>query len=150
MISKDLEGLIDQAVSRDFILHQISEQDRQNDSYKALEFTLSFNNISIEYKRKVESSKYPVIPRYQYVFGFYPRDGLCLFVNKQEHKKALCNGPLEDISSTCSLIHSLIYLIVPVDKFEVYTYLPACCELNCKNSPNQFNLRISLFNEKDN
>ncbi|TFG07071.1 MAG: hypothetical protein EU539_06005 [Promethearchaeota archaeon] len=150
MILKDLESLIDKAVSRDFIIHQISDEDRQNDSYKALEFTLSFNNIAIEYERKVESSKYPVIPRYQYLFGFYPREGLCLYVNKQEHKLALCDGPLEDIASSCSLVHSLIYLIVPVDRFEVYSYLPACCELNCSNSPKQFNLRINLFNDKTN
>ncbi|MFX1337463.1 MAG: hypothetical protein ACFFDK_02510 [Promethearchaeota archaeon] len=149
MISKDLEGLIDKAVSRDFIIHNISQEDKKNNSYKALEFTLSFNKIKIEYLRKVESEKYPVIPRFQYLFGFYPREGLCLYVNKEEHKKALCDGPLEEISSSCSLIHSLMYLIIPADKFEVYSYLPACCELNCSNSPKQFNLRINLF-EKDN
>jgi len=149
MISKDLEGLIDKAVSRDFFIHDISEEDKKNDSYKALEFTLSFNKIDVEYVRKVESSKYPVIPQFQYLFGFYPREGLCLFVNKNEHKKALCDGPLEEISSSCYLIHSLMYLIIPVDKFEVYSYLPACCELNCQNSPKQYDLRINLF-EKDN
>ena len=149
MISKDLEGLIDKAVSRDFITHEISEEDRKNDSYNALEFTLSFNSINVEYVRKVESEKYPVIPRYQYLFGFTPSEGMCLYVNKEEHKKALCDGPLEDISSSCSLIHSLMYLIIPTDKFEVYSYLPACCELNCQNSPKQYGLRINLF-EKDN
>jgi len=132
MISKDLEGLIDKAVSRDFFIHDISEEDKKNDSYKALEFTLSFNKIDVEYVRKVESSKYPVIPQFQYLFGFYPREGLCLFVNKNEHKIALCDGPLEEISRSCYLIHSLMYLIIPVDKFEVYSYLPACCELNWK------------------
>jgi hypothetical protein len=148
MISKDLEGLIDKAVSRDFIIHHLSEKDKKNDSYKALEFTLTFNKIEIEYIKKVESKKYPVIPRYQYLFGFYPREGLCLYVNKEEHKKALCDGPLEEISSSCSLIHSLMYLIIPTGKFEVYSYLPACCELNCKNSPKQYALRINLF-QKD-
>ena len=149
MISKELEALIDKAVSMDFFIHHISEEDKKNDSYKALEFTLSFNRIGIEYLRKVESEKHPVIPRFQYLFGFYPREGLCLYVNKKEHKKALCDGPLEDISNTCSLIHSLMYLIIPRDKFEVYSYLPACCELNCQNSPKQYELRINLF-EKDN
>ena len=149
MISKDLEGLIDKAVSRDFFLHEISNEERKTDSYKALEFTLSFNNINIEYVRKVESEKYPVIPRYQYLFGFTPSEGMCLYVNKEEHKKALCDGPLEDISSSCSLIHSLMYLLIPADKFEVYSYLPACCELNCQNSPKQYDLRINLF-EKEN
>lgn len=149
MISKDLEALIDKAVSRDFFIHIISEEDKKNDSYKALEFTLTFNKIDVEYLRKVESSKYPVIPQFQYLFGFYPQEGLCLYVNKEEHKKALCDGPLEEISSSCYLIHSLMYLLIPIDKFEVYSYLPACCELNCSNSPKQFNLRINLF-EKDN
>lgn len=145
MISEDLTQLVDKAVSRDFIIHEISEEDRQNDSYKALSFTLTFNKINVEYERKVETTKYPVIPRYQYLFGFRPHEGLCLFVQKKQHKTALCDGPLDDISQTCSLIHSLVYLLVPIDRFEVYTYLPACCELNCQNSPKQYDLRISLF-----
>jgi hypothetical protein len=149
MISKDLELLIDKAVSRDFIIHKIDDEDKKRNSYKALEFTLSFNNITIEYQRKVETEKYPVIPRFQYLFGFKPSEGLCLYVNKDVHKKALCDGPLEDINNACSLIHSLMYLLVPSDKFEVYSYLPACCEVNCLNSPKQYNLRINLF-EKEN
>jgi len=149
MISEELEALIDKAVSRDFILHQISEEDKNNDSYKALSFTLTFNNIQIEYERKVETTKYPVIPRYQYLFGFNPKEGLCIFVNKEEHKRALCDGPLEEISSKCSMVHSLMFLLVSTDKFEVYTYLPACCELNCANSPKQYDLRINLFEQKE-
>ena len=150
MYNIELENLIDQAVSRDFIVHEISEEDKVNDSYKALQFTLSFNSINIKYKRKVESEKYPIVPKYQYLFGFYPREGLCLFVNKKEHKTALCDGPLDDINKTCSLIHSLIYLLVPTDKFEVNSYLPGCCEINCPNSPKQYILRINLYQAKDN
>jgi hypothetical protein len=149
MISKDLESLIDKAVSRDFIIYEITEEDKQKDSFKALEFTLDFNNIHIDYKRKVESERYPIIPRYQYLFGFKPSEGLCLYVNKEEHKKVLCDGPLEEISNTCSLIHSLMYFLIPIDRFEVYSYLPACCELNCPNSPKQYNLRINLFEKKN-
>ncbi|MHA1438019.1 MAG: hypothetical protein ACTSPD_10620 [Promethearchaeota archaeon] len=145
MISIELEQLIDKAVSQDFIVHHISAEDKLNNSYKALSFTLSFNNIKIRYERKVESEKYPVIPRYQYLFGFEPSEGLCIFVDKEEHKSALCDGPLDVIYKNCSLIHSLTYLLVPVDKFEVYSYLPACCEINCSNSPKQYNLRIKLF-----
>ena len=149
MISQNLVKLIDKAVSRDFIIHPVSEGDRDTDSYKALVFTLAFNNVNIEYERKVETINYPVIPQFQYLFGFNPKEGLCLFVNKKEHKVALCEGPLEDISNKCSLVLSLIYLLIPVNRFEVYTYLPACCELNCANSPKQYDLRISLF-EKTN
>ena len=145
MISEELQELIDKAVSRDFIIHKVSEEDKNNNSYKALKFTLNFNNVDIEYERKVESEKYPVIPRFQFLFGFNPTEGLCVFVNKEEHKTALCDGPLEEISKTCSMVHSLMYLIVPADRFDVYSYLPACCELNCANSPNQFDLRINLF-----
>ncbi len=145
MISISLENLIDQAVSQDFIIRKISEDEKKNDSYKALEFTLSFNSINIEYERKVQSEKYPKIPQFQFLFGFYPKEGLCLFVNKKEHKIALCDGPLEEINNTCSLIHSLMYLLVPIYKFEVYSYLPACCEINCANSPKQYNLRINLY-----
>jgi len=145
MISEELQELIDKAVSRDFIIHKVSEEDKNNNSYKALKFTLNFNNVDIEYERKVESEKYPVIPRFQFLFGFNPTEGLCVFVNKEEHKTALCDGPLEEISKTCSMVHSLMYLIVPADRFDVYSYLPACCELNCANSPNQYDLRINLF-----
>ncbi len=145
MIHKELESLINKAVSRDFILHDISAEDKNNDSFKALEFTLSFNNITVEYQKKVETKKYPVIPQFQYLFGFYPKEGLCLFVNKQEHKKFMCDGPLEQINKSCSSIHSLMYLLVPSNRFEVYSYLPACCELNCPNSPKQYDLRIALF-----
>lgn len=149
MLHQDLEELITKAISRDFIIHPISEDDKENDSYKALKFTLSFNNIEIVYERKVESEKYPVIPRYQYLFGFYPRDGLCVFLNKENHKVAACDGPLEEISNSCSLVHSLMYLLVPKERFEVYSYLPACCELNCSNSPKSYNLRINLFNKNE-
>lgn len=145
MISKDLEQLINTAVSQDFIIHPITPEDQKTDSYKALAFSLSLNKIKIEYQKKVESEKYPVIPRFQYLFGFYPNEGVCIYVNKKEHKAALCEGPMDQISNTCSLIHSLVYLLVPVDRFEVYTYLPACCEINCQNSPKQYDLRINLF-----
>ena len=149
MIEKNLEGLIDKAVSQDFIIHEITEENKRNNSYKALEFTLAFNNITIEYQRKVETERYPIIPRFQFLFGFFPTEGLCLFVNKKEHKIALCDGPLEDISSACSLIHSLMYLLLPVNgSFEVFSYLPACCEIDCVNSPKQYNLRINLFQKE--
>ena len=122
MISEELGALIDKAVSRDFVIHKISEEDKNTNSYKALSFTLSFNNVRIMYERKVETMKHTVMPKFQYLFGFNPEEGLCIFVYKEEHKKALCDGPLEDISNTCSMVHSLMYLIVPTDKFEVYTY----------------------------
>ena len=148
MYNFKLEELIDKAVSRDFIVHEIKEDEINNDSYKALEFTLSFNNINILYKRKVESKKYPIVPKFQYLFGFYPKEGLCLYVNKKEHKTALCDGPLEEINKTCSLIHSLVYLLVPTNKFVVYSYLPGCCEMECPNSPKQYDLRINLYKTK--
>ena len=147
MISKYLEDLIDKAVSKDFIIRELSKEDKESDIFKSIIFTLNFSNIIIEYQKKVESINYPVIPRYQFLIGFYPRDGLCLFVKKKEHKKALCDGPLEQISKTCSLVHSLIFLLVPIDKFEVYSYLPSCCEINCDNSPKQYALRIDLFSK---
>lgn len=145
MIFKELKGLIDKAVSRDFIIHEITNQDKENDSYRALNFTLSFNNIKIEYIRKVESRKHPIIPRYQFLFGFLPKDGLCLLVNKEAHKAALCDGPLDQLNNTCLLLQSLLYLLVPTNKFEVYSYLPACCEINCPNSPRQYHLRSKLW-----
>ena len=149
MISTDLKNLIDKAVYRDFIIHPITMEDKANDSYKALKFTLDFNNIEIEYERKVESDKAPVIPKFQYLFGFTPTEAMCMYVNKQEHKQVLCEGPLEKISKTCSLVHSLYYLLVPLKKFEVYTYYPSCCEANCANSPKQYDLRINLFNKDE-
>ncbi|MEJ2248458.1 MAG: hypothetical protein P8Y70_03100 [Candidatus Lokiarchaeota archaeon] len=147
MLHSELVSLIDTAVSRDFIIHEITPEDMKNDSYKGLKFSLDFNKISIQYQRKVESEKYPVIPRFQYLFGFIPRDGLCVFVKKKEHKIALCEGPLDEINKSCSLIHSLMYLLVPSDRFEVYSYIPGCCEIKCPNSPKQYELRINLFEE---
>jgi hypothetical protein len=147
MLNQDLISLIDMAVSRDFIIHEITPEDKNNDSYKGLKFSLDFNKIAIQYQRKVESEKFPVIPRFQYLFGFIPREGLCVYVNKKEHKVALCDGPLENINKNCSLIHSLMYLLVPIDKFEVYSYLPGCCEIECPNSPRQYELRINLFED---
>ncbi|MHA1148557.1 MAG: hypothetical protein ACTSR8_09970 [Promethearchaeota archaeon] len=147
MISTELKNLIDKAVSRDFIIHPITMEDKASDSYKALRFTLDFNNVEIEYERKVESEKAPIIPRLQYLFGFTPTEAMCMYVNKQEHKQALCDGPLDNIAKTCSLVHSLYYLLISLENFEVYTYFPACCEVNCRNSPKQYELRITLFNK---
>ncbi len=145
MILKDLDELIDKAISRDFIIHAVSEEDHQNDSYKALLFTLTFNKIRIQYERKVETTKALKIPKFQYLFGFNPNEGLCVFVNKKEHKRVLCDGPLEEISKTCLLVHSLVYLLVPTNKFQVYSYYPTCCELNCVNHPKQYELRTRLY-----
>ena len=107
LLKKELEELIDKAVSQDFTIHELSVLDRQNDSYKALKFTLSFTKITVKYEKKVETENFPVIPQFQYLFGFTPNEGACLFVDKEEHKNVLCEGPLDDINKSCSLIHSL-------------------------------------------
>ena len=58
MIEKDLENLIDQAVSQDFIIHEITDADKKNDSYKALKFTLSFNRVNPQISETVKKLRW--------------------------------------------------------------------------------------------
>lgn len=144
-LPKTLVEMIDHAVRRDFEIHAITPQDQENDSYKAIKFTLEFNGIEILYCRRVISHNAPIVPREQYIFGFRPKEGLCLLTSKQEHKRVLCDGPLVE---DCLLINSLAYLLVQKDQFKVWSYIPGCVEcddLQCKNRSITVELRSKLY-----
>ncbi|MHA1371648.1 MAG: hypothetical protein ACTSRA_18260 [Promethearchaeota archaeon] len=148
-ISPDFIALIDKAVSMDFIVKPISEEDRENDFYKSLRFTLTFNGIKILYERKVITHNF-ILPKVQYLFGFRPKEGLCLLVNKKVHKDILCTGPLADLNDKCLLINGLMFILVQSDAFKVWSYIPPCpCEQPCELDGKAIELRTRLYVEKD-
>jgi hypothetical protein len=148
-LSRSFVELIDKAVTNDFIVKEISEEDKQNDFYKSLKFTLTFNQIKILYERKVITHLF-ILPKIQYVFGFKPKEGLCLLVNKKVHKHVLCDGPLADLNDKCFLVNNLQFLLVQSDAFKVWSYVPACpCDKTCANTPKALELRTKLYLEKD-
>ncbi|MHA1731176.1 MAG: hypothetical protein ACTSU5_04500 [Promethearchaeota archaeon] len=144
-LAKALESMIDEAVSREFEVRELTDQDRENNSYKAIRFTLEFNGIEVKYVRKVISPNTPVVPREQYLFGFSPKEGLCLLTTKHEHKFVLCETPLKE---DCMLINSLTYLLVQKDEFKVWSYIPPCVgcnDINCKTRDLGIELRTKLY-----
>ncbi|MHA1791949.1 MAG: hypothetical protein ACTSVI_04840 [Promethearchaeota archaeon] len=148
-LSEDFIDLIDKAVSSDFIVKEINDEDRENDFYKSLKFTLTFNKIEVLYERKVITHNF-ILPKIQYLFGFRPNDGLCLLVNKKVHKEVLCNGPLADLNSRCMLINGLQFLLVQSDAFKVWSYIPSCpCEIPCELDNLALELRTRLYVEDD-
>jgi hypothetical protein len=148
-LSTAFVDLIDKAVANDFAVKEISDEDRSNDFYKSMKFTLTFNQIKILYERKVISFNF-ILPKVQYLFGFRPKEGLCLLVNKKVHKHVLCDGPLADLNDKCFLINGLQFLLVQSDAFKVWSYIPTCpCEEKCPNTPKALELRTRLYVEKD-
>lgn len=120
-----LEAKIDQAVALDFDLAPISDKDFENEQYSNLKYSLEFSGVQIMYERKVVSRQAPVIPRVQYLFGFPPIEGLCIFSKNKIHKEALCNGKLAEVHrQSTSFVHYLQYLLVEQDEFNVWSYLP--------------------------
>lgn len=148
-LSRSFVEMIDKAVSKDFIVKDITDEDRENDFFRSLSFTLTFNQIKILYEKKVITHNY-ILPRVQYLFGFRPKEGLCLLVNKKVHKTILCEGPLQDLNEKCFLINGLQFLLVQSDAFKVWSYIPVCpCEEPCPNTPKTLELRTRLYVEKD-
>lgn len=145
-LPKELEHLIDEAISRDFQVLPVTEEDRKNDMFKALKFALGYSHTTILYERKVISDKAPVIPRVQFVFGFRPTEGLCIFADKKEHKEMLCDSPIRELSKVCFLTQSLQYVLVEADKFRVWSYIPVCCcGDTCPAKTRDLEMRKSLF-----
>ena len=149
MLSPGFIELIDKAVSKDFIVKDVTDEDRENDFYKSLKFTLNFTGIKILYERKVITHNF-ILPKVQYLFGFKPREGLCLMVNKKVHKEVVCDGPLAALNEQCIMVNSLMFLLVQSDFFKVWSYIPVCpCEEECVNTPLALELRTRLYVEKD-
>ncbi|MBD3349875.1 MAG: hypothetical protein GF364_00135 [Candidatus Lokiarchaeota archaeon] len=142
-----METQIDKAVSIDFEVKKLSSEDLTNENYKSLKFSLEFSGITILYERKVLSNKAPVIPDIQYLFGFEPVDGLCIFAKNKVHKEVLCDGKLfQVLRNSNSFVHSLQYLLVESDEFNVWSYLPLIAELkDDSNTASTLELRTKLF-----
>ena len=146
-----LEEMIDKSVIQDFVsVNKLTPEDRQNDMFKAIKFSFKSSHIEIVYERKVISSdeKSIVIPREQFLFGFRPTDGLCIFTQKDQHKAMLCDGPIRELARECPLTQSLQYVLVPLNEFRVWSYIPVCCSTDtCPVKTRPFNLRRDLFED---
>lgn len=151
-IPKYLEDLIDDSVKQDFLeVLPLSPEDRKNDMYKAIKFSFSAGNIDILYERKVISSdkESRVVPHKQFLFGFRPTEGLCIFTQKKQHKEMLCDGPIRELATHCFLTQSLQYALVPLNEFRVWSYIPVCCntEDTCPLKTRPLDLRRDLFED---
>ena len=96
-IPQYLEDLIDDSVKQDFVeVLPLTPEDLKHDMYKAIKFSFNAGHIDILYERKVISSDKEslVVPHEQFLFGFRPSEGLCIFTQKQQHKEMLCDGPI--------------------------------------------------------
>jgi hypothetical protein len=146
-LPKELEQMIDEAVRQDFEVHPINEEDRQNDMYKAMKFALKCSYTTIFYERKVITlNKWPVIPPVQYLFGFKPTEGLCLFTTKKQHKDMLCDSPIRELSKDCFLTQSLQYILVEAGNWRIWSYVPVCCSNDtCPVKSRDFQMRKNLF-----
>lgn len=145
-----LEKMIDEAVAQDFAeIKKLTDEDHQNDMYKAISFSFDAGNVEVMYERKVISydTQSLVIPHEQYLFGFRPTDGLCIFSQKAEHKAMLCDGPIRELAKACPLTQSLQYVLVPLDSFNVWSYIPVCCSNidTCPVKTRPFEIRKNLF-----
>lgn len=150
-IPHQLEDMIDDAVHQDFVdvLH-LTEDDRENDMYKAIMFSFNAARVEVLYERKVVSQDKLslVIPHEQFLFGFRPTDGLCIFTLKDAHKQMLCDGPVRELAQECPLTQSLQYVLVPLNDFQVWSYIPVCCsgDDSCAVKTRPFDYRRDLFN----
>jgi len=124
-LPKAFIDLIDKVVATDFAVEEITDEDSANDFYEGMNFTLDFTQIKILYERKVFSTS-TVLPKVQYLFGFRPKEGLCLLVYKKVHKHVLCDGPQADLNGKCFLINGFQFLLCQSDAFKVWGYIPPC------------------------
>jgi len=148
-IPKALELEIDKALAMDFTeVCPISPEDKNNDMYKAVKFTLDSHRVKILYERKVITlNKEPIIPRVQFILGFRPTDGLCFLTTKEDHKVNLCDSPIRELAKQCFLTQSLMYILVETGAFKVWSYVPVCCGSNdsCPNKTRPLEIRKTLF-----
>jgi hypothetical protein len=147
-----LEEMIDEAVQQDFVkVVPLTAEDRNNDMYKAINFSFSAGHVEILYEKVVYSSdtQSQIIPHKQFLFGFRPTDGLCIFSQKQTHKDMLCDGPIMELATQCPLTQSLQYILVPWDQFKVWSYIPTCCDSHetCSLKMRPLELRRDLFTD---
>jgi hypothetical protein len=150
-MSGDLVERIDKALSFDFHVMNISEADKENKYYLAMkEMLLNTFQTKTLYERRVVSSN-AILPKIQYLFGFKPRDSLCLILNKPMHKVVCCNGDLAKLNNNCFLVNGLQFLLQEGSNDRAWCYVPQClCDSNqgCELRPHANQLRIRLWEDK--
>ncbi len=144
-ITQAFIDLIDKAVQNDFIVKEITEEDMRNIHYKALKDTLhNAYQTDVLYERRV-FSHLEILPKLQYLFGFKPRDGICLFLNKPIHKVIACHD-LTKLNQGCYLVNGLQFLLTESDADKTWCFVPLCpCEQTCELVSTAKDLRTRLW-----
>ena len=148
-ITKELADRIDKAVSNDFMVLPLTDQDKNNKFYIALKGALeaAFQTKPL-YERKVIST-YVILPKVQFLLGFKPRDGMCLIMNKPMHKIVACSEDLAILNDHCFLVNKLQFLLQEVDNDKTWCYIPKCpCDQACELTEKAKELRIKLWTGK--
>jgi len=148
-ITKDLADRIDNAVGIDFSVMALAEDDKSNKFYLELKGALdvAFQTKPL-YERKVIATN-AILPKVQFLFGFKPRDGMCLILQKPMHKIVACSEDLATLNDHCYLVNKLQFLLQEVDNDRTWCYVPKCpCEQACELTEKAGKLRMELWTGK--
>jgi hypothetical protein len=150
-LTADMIARVDKAVSLDFTLREISAADRANQYYLALKSMLEGKDEARVLYERTAISANSVLPKYQYLFGFKHREGLCLIMNKPMHKVVACSDVLERVNQRCFLVNGLQFILQEVEQDRRWCYVPHCLcehELRCELTPAATELRRKLWDDK--
>jgi hypothetical protein len=150
-LTAEMIDRVDKAVSLDFTLREISAADRANPYYLALKSMLERNDEARVLYERTAISTNSVLPKYQYLFGFKHREGLCLIMNKPMHKVIACSDVLERVNQGCFLVNGLQFILQEVEQDKRWCYVPRCLcehELRCELTPRAMDLRRKLWDDK--
>ncbi len=150
-LTADMIARVDKAVSMDFTLREISAEDRTNRYYLALKSMLEEKDEARVLYERTAISTNRVLPKYQYLFGFKHREGLCLIMNKPMHKVVACSAALEQVNQRCYLVNGLQFILQEVDQDKRWCYVPHCLcehERQCELRPQAKELRLKLWDDK--
>ncbi|MHA1820357.1 MAG: hypothetical protein ACTSU2_15085 [Promethearchaeota archaeon] len=143
-----IEESIEKAVNIDFKVKTLEREDLKNPNLNALLESLEMSRIKVLYKRKVISRYHsdPIVPKVQYLVGFRPADGLCLYTENKIHKEILCDGMLSELSkNSANPVHALYYLLMEAEVFRIWCYVPYVEEDGSMQENLGLEMRIKLF-----
>jgi hypothetical protein len=150
-LTAELIQRVDKAVSIDFTVKEISDNDRSNPYYKAMVDMLNeYYHTKVLYERVVISSN-KLLPTLQYLFGFKHKEGMCLILNKPMHKVIACSPGLERLNQGCFLINGLQFILHEVEQDKRWCYVPHCLcehEPRCELTPHAMHLRRKLWDDR--